>query len=259
VKKYFLPFFIVIMLMAILLILFMKQEKTPELTNREFIRQAVVKELARLSETAKSMRMDFVHSGLDNPKTDNILQKMYSKLENTHASLTIDKTGKILRYFPAEAKNTINKVQEISLQNILQAQDPFFSKAVLIDTGQTAALLGYPIWDEDNNFSGMMAAIVSVNSLWSEYKQQLDESDNFWIIQQDGLLLYASNPKHIGKSIYKSQLPFSGEHFAEINAALQKFQQGEVELEQKDKQYIVYWNTLNFKGRIWKFLELTEK
>jgi Sec-independent protein translocase protein TatA len=257
-KKYLFPIIILIIILAILLVLFSKQDKLPNIPLSQKIREAIVAQLAQVSETTNSMRMDFVHRGLNTEKTDEALQELYDKLENKIACLTLDSNGEILRIYPEKAVDTGQKIKSLDLKKMMQKQDPFFSDAVLIETQQTAALLGYPIWDDDNNFSGAIAAIVPINSIFNKFEQELQKLGKFWIVENDGFILYAPKKENIGENIYEAELTIKTEELLKIEPAILDVESGEAEIEDNGAQKELFWTTLNFKGQIWKFLELRE-
>jgi hypothetical protein len=70
--------------------------------------------------------------------------------------------------------------------------------------------------------------------------------------------LYAPKKENIGENIYEAELTIKTEELLKIEPAILDVESGEAEIEDNGEQKELFWTTLNFKGQIWKFLELRE-
>lgn len=135
---------------------------------------------------------------------------IYSGWEETvDAVVLLDKEGKIKRILPKGAFPVVN-IKE-NFQFIKQKQKQYF-KVTLAQKAQTAEIkqkkdwhlvFGYPLWHQEDIFSGAWIVSLSLAAMIEKYEKQTKDNGlgDLWLIDEQGNFIIHPDPFFIGKRI----------------------------------------------------------
>lgn len=129
--------------------------------------------------------------------------------EMVDAVVLLDKEGKIKRILPKGAFPVVN-IKE-NFQFIKQKQKQYF-KVTLAQKAQTAEIkqkkdwhlvFGYPLWHQEDIFSGAWIVSLSLAAMIEKYEKQTKDNGlgDLWLIDEQGNFIIHPDPFFIGKRI----------------------------------------------------------
>ncbi|OGP87986.1 MAG: hypothetical protein A2031_07050 [Deltaproteobacteria bacterium RBG_19FT_COMBO_43_11] len=149
---------------------------------------------------------------------DNVLSKknystfklIYSGWENTvDAVVLLDEEGKTKRILPQGAFPVVNITEHF--QSLKQKQKQYLRLA-LAQKAQKAAIkqktdwhliFGYPLWRQENIFSGAWIVSMSLAAMIEKYEKQTKDNGlgDLWLVDEQGSFIIHQDPAFIGKSV----------------------------------------------------------
>ena len=135
---------------------------------------------------------------------------IYSGWENTvDAVVLLDEEGKTKRILPQGAFPVVNITEHF--QSLKQKQKQYLRLA-LAQKAQKAAIkqktdwhliFGYPLWRQENIFSGAWIVSMSLAAMIEKYEKQTKDNGlgDLWLVDEQGSFIIHQDPAFIGKSV----------------------------------------------------------
>jgi PAS domain S-box-containing protein len=154
-------------------------------------------------------RIDFQEQ-ISSKNNYNNFKVIYSGWEDKlDAVILLDKDGKIKRILPKGAFPVVNITEHFQI--IKQKRKQYF-KLVLAQKAQTAEIkqkkdwhlvFGYPLWHQENYFSGAWIVSLSLAAIIEKYEKQTKDNGlgDLWLIDEQGNFIIHPDPFFIGKKI----------------------------------------------------------
>ena len=140
---------------------------------------------------------------------DDDFKIIYSGWENTvNAVILLDKEGRIKRVFPKGALPVVNIAGHFKV--LKQKQKQYFS-LVLAEKSRAAGIkqktdwqliLGYPLWRQENIFSGAWIVSLSLAAIIEGYEKQTKDNGlgDLWLVDEQGSFIIHPDSAFIGKT-----------------------------------------------------------
>jgi PAS domain S-box-containing protein len=191
---------------------------------------------------------------------DDDFKIIYSGWENTvNAVILLDKEGRIKRVFPKGALPVVNIAGHFKV--LKQKQKQYFS-LVLAEKSRAAGIkqktdwqliLGYPLWRQENIFSGAWIVSLSLAAIIEGYEKQTKDNGlgDLWLVDEQGSFIIHPDSAFIGKNINSlvkningSEIDFSSEQGNYLDSLVRQNAN-------KEKRSIIAYYPLQAGGGKW--------
>jgi PAS domain S-box-containing protein len=185
---------------------------------------------------------------------------IYSGWENTvNAVVLLDKEGKIKRVFPKSAFPVVNITGHFKA--LKQKQKQYVSLALAEKSRSSRMkqktdwqlIVGYPLWHEENIFSGAWIVSLSLAAIIEGYEKQTKDNGlgDLWLVDEQGSFIIHPDSAFIGKNINSlvkningSEIDFSSEQGNYLDSLVRQNAN-------KEKRSIIAYYPLQAGGKKW--------
>ena len=197
---------------------------------------------------------------ISSERIDDDFKIIYSGWENTvNAVVLLDKEGKIKRVFPKGAFPVVNITRHFKA--LKQKQKKYLSLA-LAEKSRTAGIklktdwhliVGYPLWRQENIFSGAWVVSLSLAAIIEGYEKQTKDNGlgDLWLLDEQGSFIIHPDSAFIGKNINDlirnvngSEIDFSSEQGNYLDSLVRQN-------DKKEKRSIIAYYPLQAGGKKW--------
>jgi PAS domain S-box-containing protein len=193
-------------------------------------------------------------------RIDDDFKIIYSGWENTvNALILLDKEGRIKHVFPKGALPVANIAGHFKV--LQQKQKQYFSLALAEKTRAAGIkqktdwhlILGYPLWRQENIFSGAWIVSLSLAAIIEGYEKQTKDNGlgELWLVDEQGSFIIHPDSALIGKNINSlvkningSEMDFSSEQGNYLDSLVQQN-------DKKEKRSIIAYYPLQVGGKKW--------
>jgi PAS domain S-box-containing protein len=193
-------------------------------------------------------------------RTDDDFKIIYSGWENIiNAIVLLDKEGKIKRVFPKGAPPNVNITGHFKF--LKQKQKQYLSLALAEKTRSSGMkqktdrhlIIGYPLWRQENIFSGAWIVSLSLTAIIEGYEKQTKDNGlgDLWLVDDQGSFLFHPDSAFIGKNISNLVKNING---AEIDFSSEQGNYMDSLVKQnanKEKRSIIAYYPLQAGGKKW--------
>ncbi len=193
-------------------------------------------------------------------RIDDDFKIIYSGWENTvDAVILLDKEGRIKRVFPKGALPVVNiaghfKVLKQKQKQYLSLALAEKSRAISIKQKTDWHLIvGYPLWRQENIFSGAWIVSLSLAAIIEGYVKQTKDNGlgDLWLLDEKGSFIIHPDSAFIGKNISNlvkningSEIDFSSEQGNYLDSLVQQN-------DKKEKRSIIAYYPFQVGGKRW--------
>ena len=185
---------------------------------------------------------------------------IYSGWENTvNAVVLLDKEGKIKRVFPKGALPVVNITGHFKV--LKQKQKQYLSLALAEKSRSSRMkqktdwhlIVGYPLWRQENIFSGAWIVSLSLAAIIEGYEKQTKDNGlgDLWLVDEQGSFIIHPDSAFIGKNINNlvkningSEIDFSSEQGNYLDSLVRQN-------DNKEKRSIIAYYPLQAGGKKW--------
>ncbi len=185
---------------------------------------------------------------------------IYSGWENTvNAVVLLDKEGKIKRVFPKSAFPVVNITGHFKA--LKQKQKQYVSLALAEKSRSSRMkqktdwqlIVGYPLWRQENIFSGAWIVSLSLAAIIEGYEKQTKDNGlgDLWLVDEQGSFIIHPDSAFIGKNINNlvkningSEIDFSSEQGNYMDSLVKQNAN-------KEKRSIIAYYPLQAGGKKW--------
>lgn len=200
---------------------------------------------------------------ISSERIDDDFKIIYSGWENTiNAVVLLDKEGKIKHVFPKGAFPVVNITGHF--KSLKQKQKKYLSLA-LAEKSRTAGIklktdwhlvIGYPLWRQENIFSGAWIVSLSLTAIIEGYEKQTKDNGlgDLWIVDEQSSFIIHPDSAFIGKNINSlvknidgSEIDFSSEQGNYLDSLVRQNAK-------KEQRSIIAYYPLQAGGKKWVVL-----
>ena len=196
-------------------------------------------------------------------RIDDDFKIIYSGWENiVNAVILLDKEGRIKRVFPKGALPVVNLAEYFK---VLKQKQKQYLRLALAEKSRAAGIkqktdwqliIGYPLWRQENIFSGAWIVSLSLAAIIEGYEKQTKDNGlgDLWLLDEQGNFIIHPDSSFIGKNINnlvkninRSELDFSSEQGNYMDSLVRQN-------DKEEKRCIIAYYPLQAGGKKWFIL-----